>query len=372
VVHPKQKAGAIHLPDSELAKHTESGMKTVDKLLLLPEEVDAIQSLLRDITSKYKSAEDDEFLSEACLYAHELPRRIRKAVNSFKTTEPRSSVFLISGYPVVDSNIGRTPEHWKRKAEASPAMDVEALLILLGALLGEALGWATQQGGSIIHDILPIKECENEQLGTGSLQTLWWHNEDAFHNYRADYVGMACLRNPDNVATTIASIDDVRISQADIELLFEPHFTIRPDNSHQEKNTPDISDLSADPTDPLRRSYKRIAEMNGKPAKVSILYGHPQSPYIRIDPYFMDPLDEGNPARQALERLIEEININLSDVAMQPGEFLFIDNCKAVHGRKPFKARYDGADRWLKRINVARDLRKSRSARANCNSRIIW
>jgi alpha-ketoglutarate-dependent taurine dioxygenase len=86
----------------------------------------------------------------------------------------------------------------------------------------------------------------------------------------------------------------------------------------------------------------------------------------------MDPLDEGNPARQALERLIEEININLSDVVMQPGEFLFIDNCKAVHGRKPFKARYDGADRWLKRINVARDLRKSRSARANCNSRIVW
>ena len=174
------------------------------------------------------------------------------------------------------------------------------------------------------------------------------------------------------MATTIASIDDVRISQADIELLFEPHFTIRPDNSHQEKNTPDKSDLSADPMDPLRRSYKGIAEMNEKPAKVSILYGHPQSPYIRIDPYFMDPLDEGNPARQALERLIEEININLSDVAMQPGEFLFIDNCKAVHGRKPFKARYDGADRWLKRINVARDLRKSRSARANCNSRIIW
>jgi hypothetical protein len=92
-------------------------------------------------------------------------------------------------------------------------MDVEALLILLGALLGEALGWATQQGGSIIHDIFPIKECENEQLGTGSLQTLWWHNEDAFHDYRADYIGMACLRNPDNVATTIASIDDVRISQ---------------------------------------------------------------------------------------------------------------------------------------------------------------
>lgn len=344
----------------------------MDKIFLLPAEVDTIQSLLHDITSQYESAEDDEFLREACVYAHELPRRIRKTLNSFKATEPRSGVCSISGYPVVDADIGRTPKHWKEKPELSATLDVEVLLILLGSLLGEALGWATQQGGRIVHEIVPIKECENEQLGTGSLQTLWWHNEDAFHDYRGDYVGMACLRNPDNVATTIRSIDEVQISQQDIELLFEPNFTIRPDESHQVKNKAGLSELSGDPKDALEQSYRRIAEMNNKPAKVSILYGHPQSPYLRIDPFFMDPLSGDEPAQQALERLIEAINVNLLDVVMRPGEFLFIDNCKAVHGRKSFKARYDGTDRWLKRINVARDLRKSRSARESCLSKIIW
>jgi hypothetical protein len=34
-----------------------------------------------------------------------------------------------------------------------------------------------------------------------------------------------------------------------------------------------------------------------------------------------------------------------------------------VHGRKPFKARHDGTDRWLKRLDVTLDLRKSRAAR---------
>jgi alpha-ketoglutarate-dependent taurine dioxygenase len=59
------------------------------------------------------------------------------------------------------------------------------------------------------------------------------------------------------------------------------------------------------------------------------------------------------------------------DVILQPGDIYFIDNFRAVHGRKPFKANYDGNDRWLKRINITRDLRKSRTYRSNPTSRII-
>jgi len=39
-----------------------------------------------------------------------------------------------------------------------------------------------------------------------------------------------------------------------------------------------------------------------------------------------------------------------------------------VHGRKPFTARFDGTDRWLKRVCITRDLRKSRDARAHSTS----
>jgi alpha-ketoglutarate-dependent taurine dioxygenase len=54
-----------------------------------------------------------------------------------------------------------------------------------------------------------------------------------------------------------------------------------------------------------------------------------------------------------------------------PGECLFIDNYRAVHGRSSFKARFDRTDRWLKRINIARDLRKSRGVRKAPASRVI-
>lgn len=96
----------------------------------------------------------------------------------------------------------------------------------------------------------------------------------------------------------------------------------------------------------------------------------PDAPYCRLDPYFMDP-PEDPAAREALDRLIRLINSHLEEVVLEPGEFCFIDNFKAVHGRRPFKARYDGQDRWLKRVNITRDLRRSRGSRPSSESRLL-
>ena len=72
-----------------------------------------------------------------------------------------------------------------------------------------------------------------------------------------------------------------------------------------------------------------------------------------------------------MDSLIRAIDENLRGVALLPGECLFIDNYKAVHGRSSFKARFDGTDRWLKRINITRDLGKSRAVRAAPASRVV-
>jgi alpha-ketoglutarate-dependent taurine dioxygenase len=47
-------------------------------------------------------------------------------------------------------------------------------------------------------------------------------------------------------------------------------------------------------------------------------------------------------------------------VALAPGDILILDNYRGVHGRRPFEAKYDGRDRWLKRVSVTRDLRRQR------------
>ena len=312
------------------------------RLELTEEEVETIRRLVKEVASHHGSVEEDDFLDSANMYAQELPRRIRRFLNSFRLMEP-SGVCVISGYPVDDAKIGETPAHWREGSGSSSTLEEEVFLNLCGALLGDAIAWAHQRDGLICQDLVPIESHKEEMLGSGSELDLVWHTEDARYSYRGDYIGLMCLRNPDAVPTTFTSIDEVRLDPDQIEVLFEPRFVFRRDPSH--------------PTDNKRE-------------KASVLFGDPRSPYVRFDPYSMDQ-PETEEARSAMDYLIRAIDENLTGVALLPGECLFIDNYKAVHGRSSFKARFDGTDRWLKRINIARDLRKSRGVREAPASRVI-
>lgn len=335
------------------------------RIWLSDDEIIALQELLREIAARHDSVESPEFLAEASLYAHEMPRRLREALHHFKLTEESSALLIVSGWPIDQEAIGSTPVHWKVKPEKRPME--EMLLVLFGSILGECIGWSTQQDGRIVHDILPIKGHEEEQLGSGSEQPLWWHCEDAFHPFRGDYLGMLCLRNPDRVATTFANLENLRLDPEDLALLFQPHYILRPDESHLRKNKGNDTVDSK-----LESAYSKIEQMHEAPEKIAVLYGDPQAPYIRIDPYFMDPVEDHPRAQRALDNLIRAIDGELRDIILEAGDFCFIDNFQAVHGRKPFKARFDGQDRWIKRINIARDLRKSREGRSHTASRIIF
>ncbi|MCA1566077.1 MAG: TauD/TfdA family dioxygenase [Acidobacteria bacterium] len=341
----------------------------MNRIFLSSEEVRVLQTLAAEIEGQYTSVDDPAFLIEVPVMAHEVPRRVRTSLNHFRHLESPSAHCLISGYPVDDSRIGPTPSHWKSREGISPTLREEILFVLFGSLLGEVIGWATQQNGYIIHDVLPIKSDENAQISTGSQQPIWWHNEDAFHPYRGDYVGLLCLRNAERVATTLAPVSPINLSSRHLKILFEPRFIIRPDDSHAEKNGGAQAEAD-DTADTLKSAYDHIRQMQCCPQKLAVLSGDPRSPFIRIDPYFMDSLDDDE-AQSALNSLIRAIDANLSEVVLQPGDYLFVDNYRAVHGRKSFTAKYDGSDRWLKRANITRDLRKSRASRAACTSHII-
>jgi L-asparagine oxygenase len=320
-------------------------------------DLGGVTELLDELTKRYESAQDPDFLEVAPVYAQELPRSLRLFLNAFRLREDRPGCIL-RGYEVDDARLGRTPSHWREHPTPSPSLREEMLLVLYGSLLGDVFGWSTQQDGAIIHSVLPIKDDEFEQLGSGSRELLWWHTEDAFHPLRADYLALFCLRNPDRVATTVSSAEVLALDQAHVDLLTEERFVIRPDNSHLQKNN-------------VGGDFTAIEERARRPRKVAVLHGDRTSPYLRLDPYFMDPLEDDPEAQDALDALTHAIEANLLHVALEPGECLVLDNYLAVHGRAPFSARYDGDDRWLKRINITRDLRKSRVARGSANGRII-
>ncbi|MBO0784205.1 MAG: TauD/TfdA family dioxygenase, partial [Ktedonobacteraceae bacterium] len=164
-----------------------------------------------------------------------------------------------------------------------------------------------------------------------------------------------------------------KLDAALVDILFQPRFNIRPDESHQMKNQSDLrgEGRASNDKESINSAYDKIERMNTNPEKVSVFFGSADAPYLRLDPYFMDPLDDDPEAQEALNTLINLMDESLIDLVLQPGEFCFIDNYRAVHGRKPFKARYDGNDRWIKRISMTRDLRKSRRWRASTTSRLI-
>lgn len=117
---------------------------TVHRLELANEELEALLPLVKEVASRHGSVEDSDFLDNASTYAQEFPRRLRAFLNTFRLTEP-SGVCLISGYPVKDSKIGKTPPHWRKKPDGSSTTEEEVFLSLCGALLGDAIAWTHQR-----------------------------------------------------------------------------------------------------------------------------------------------------------------------------------------------------------------------------------
>jgi Fe(II)/alpha-ketoglutarate-dependent arginine beta-hydroxylase len=333
----------------------------MDRLEIDAAEQAALTRLLDAIEEDFGDLESDDSLNALTVLAHELPYRIRATFNAFRR-ERMSGLLRISGYVVDQDRIGPTPAHWRDRPSPSTALREETLLLLFSSLLGDPFSWATQQNGRLIHDILPIKGHEDEQLASSSNSLLTWHTEDAFHYLRGDFVGFSCLRNPYAAATTIGSVDKLDLPDAVKKALFENRFAQLPDESHLARNN------SADGATEL---FAGIEEMRDKPAPVAILFGNPDHPYIRADPYFISVGAGDEEAQWALDWFVNEMNDKMCDLRLESGDFCFFDNFRIVHGRKPFIARHDGSDRWLKRVNISCDLRKAQAAMHPGSSRSL-
>jgi len=75
-----------------------------------------------------------------------------------------------------------------------------------------------------------------------------------------------------------------------------------------------------------------------------------------VDPAYMSVAGDEEDVRDAVTGFCQAIDDHLTEVVLKPGDVLLLNNHRAVHGRRPFKPTYSGHDRWLKRVNVARDF----------------
>jgi Fe(II)/alpha-ketoglutarate-dependent arginine beta-hydroxylase len=312
---------------------------------LTGDEAGQVRELSMECVRRFGDVESAAFLSEAAVIAHGLPLRVRREVNRARLDETLHAL-VIQGHAIGDG-IGPTPSHWRDAANAASMVHAFTLM-LYASLLGEAIGWESQQGARLVSDVLPTPGQESSTVSSSSTRELGWHTEDAFSPFRADYVGLYCLRNPDAVATTVGTLAPYALDETTRELLRQPRYRFLPDPSH------DAGRLDADPVELL-----------------PVLRGGPDGNDLCIDSDYTLPAAGDPLAVRALAKAHEVITRNLYDLVLHAGDMCFLDNRNVVHGRRSFRARFDGQDRWLKRVNVARDLRKSSGARVGVARRAI-
>ena len=330
---------------------------------------DQINALIGRLHETYESVENPEFLARASLLAHDLPTAMKEPLLSFRLFED-DGICLISGFHVDDRAIGPTPSHWRNRQELTATRREDFYLALCSHLLGDAVAWATEQGGHLVHEVFPIKGNAGGQLGTSTDQ-LFWHTEDAFHPERMDYVCLLCLRNQDAIATTYASVDDLDLDGQTTDELFRPAYPFVPDEGNRADREIAASETNL-VADLIRRSHARVKQMFETPDRVQTLFGDRSDPYIRIHPHYIADFSDDAISSRAFETLKGQINANLKDIILAPGDLLIMDNFKCVHGRREIPGRYDGTDRWLKRGFVVRDLRKTRELRLGPAERCVY
>ncbi|MFJ4652589.1 TauD/TfdA family dioxygenase [Nocardia sp. NPDC088792] len=287
---------------------------------------------------------DPALLHHIGVRAAELPAAVREALRPPATS---AGVTIIGRLPLSDAELGRTPRDWRTAAAQagdatypSSSFALDLTMLLLARCAGEPFGWEGQQAGRLVNNILPTAGHEHEQSGASSTTLLCPHTEDAFHPRRANLLMLGCLRNPDRVGTTVSSVRRVELDAAQRDRLGRAELPILPDVSYGS----DFPDAAAPP----------VATLGDDDGQLT----------LRFDPAYTPLDDTDHEFRAAYDHLRAELERVCITAALTPGELLLVDNDVVVHGRVPFTPRYDGTDRWLKRVNIRLPHRRRAAAEA--------
>lgn len=261
---------------------------------------------------------------------------LRKVVSAFRRRSSEDGVLVLRGFPIGVAGLPETPgAEGSVQRYATPAA---VSLVLVACGLGDPGSFQAEKSGSLVQDVVPVRGREKFQGNLGSVK-LTFHNENAFHACRPDYIELLCLRaDHDRVAglRTACIRAALPLLPSDIrEVLFEAEFS-----------------TEAPPS---------FAVDMEKPVVHAILSGDRSDPDVQVDFAATSAMTaRAEDALHVLDETLEEVS---RTTMLLPGDMAIVDNRVAVHGRTAFRPRYDGMDRWLQRCYSFSDIRRSRDWR---------
>ncbi|KIZ17623.1 TauD/TfdA family dioxygenase [Streptomyces natalensis] len=280
--------------------------------------------------------DDPDWLARARRAWSDLPAELVAGLREFRKDSGPTGSMLVRGLPVGHATLPPTPD--KPGSVQRDATVSAAVLAMVASGLGDPAAYRPEKTGAIVQDVVPVPGQEDYQSNAGSV-LLTFHTENAFHPHRPDFVMLLCLRaDHENVAgLRTACIREVLplLTEESRQALFSKEFITA---------APPSFGLDGVGTEPH-----------------AVLYGAVEDPDICVDLSATEPTTVR--AKEAMAELQELFDRTAQTVRLVPGNLAIVDNRVTVHGRTPFRPRYDGQDRWLQRTFVLTDLRRSREHR---------
>jgi L-asparagine oxygenase len=306
-------------------------------------EVQALKSLVAEVRDNLPPTEIN-VLARVPLLAQELPRSLRTQIRDFAENETSDGI-VVRTHDAFPNNCLRTPQDYDELNPAYLYNDVQIAHAIVASLIGTPVGFRSQRGGRCLNNIIPTKALEElSNSSSGSRFDFGLHTEDAYHAYKADFLALACIRNDENAVTSFASIKSVNLPTNLKKELLKPQFFIGHNPIH------------------MLAGALKIAPQ-------SILYGRQDSPCMRINVANTRGIDRD--AQCVLDQFVALLVNARESLTLMRGDFFYLDNFYTAHARDAYQPNYGEYARWLSRFILAKDLRKSMSARSSLESRII-
>ena len=268
-------------------------------------EADSIKKALPKVID-YHYSETKEFFeaSKQMLF----PKKLIDALKELKSNI--SNVLLIDGLPI-DTRLN--------KNYTKDTSIAECILLRATYALGKPFINHDNYQNNIINDIYPISENSHKQIGSSSEALLLWHTEAAHARMPPKYIILFCLRGNESAFTKCATFNLNDFKSQQIKELNSNFAVIKSDDSYSKQ---------------IENRYKVFTKKKN-------------SFCLRYDPIYTQ-----SKHIKFLEELYTYFNNNHTKIALKPGQMLIINNHTCVHARSSYTSKYDGMDRWLKRIMV--------------------
>lgn len=322
----------------------------VNKLAVFPgksieltdEEILLFKNLLLNITT-IPSQDPNEFCRQTKRASLFVPDRIRKNLMDFAKHGSKTGYLLIKNAPLDKNEIPDTPKN--NNYQIGEKLEITCIQAILLNVIGEIIAYEAECNGHLFQDIVPNKLMAKNQTSLGSKIELEIHTEQAFSKLRPDILSLSCVRGDLNAFTHILPVQTIldNVTEYERELLKKPLWKTGVDLSFKLN---DHEFIEGDIRGPM-----------------PIINGTQNDPILIFDQDLMTGITEE--ANNLLKKIIDIYYKNKLRHNLKPGEIIFVDNRRAVHGRSPFFPKYDGKDRFLVRCFAVFNYESTKYARPN-------